>query len=186
VLMPPDAAPRLLQAPSAAHAAAKVTLDVVDYDEQGRIRFAGTGQADSIVMLYVDGAPAGGARVDAQGRWWLAPRLAVTPGEHRLRVDQIGKAGNVAARVELPFERAQLATQDVPLNRVVVQPQQSLWRIARRTYGRGVEYTVIYQANRSQIRDPNLIYPGQVFAIPKLAGTATGSTAQSGSASTSR
>jgi LysM repeat protein len=49
---------------------------------------------------------------------------------------------------------------------VVVQPGANLWRIARRAYGRGVRYTVIYAANRDQIRDPRLIFPGQVFAVP--------------------
>ncbi len=42
----------------------------------------------------------------------------------------------------------------------------SLWRISRKTLGHGVRYTLIYQANASQIRDPNLIYPGQVFVLP--------------------
>ncbi|HCR67353.1 MAG TPA: hypothetical protein DIW38_12725, partial [Oceanicaulis sp.] len=51
--------------------------------------------------------------------------------------------------------------------RVIVQPGNSLWRIARRLYGEGLQYTVIYEANRDQIRDPNLIYPGQVFSAPE-------------------
>ena len=42
----------------------------------------------------------------------------------------------------------------------------SLWRIARATLGEGIRYTVIYEANRERIRDPNLIYPGQIFSIP--------------------
>lgn len=42
----------------------------------------------------------------------------------------------------------------------------SLWRISRKTFGRGTRYTLIYAANASQIRDPNLIYPGQVFVLP--------------------
>jgi nucleoid-associated protein YgaU len=42
----------------------------------------------------------------------------------------------------------------------------SLWRISRLTYGAGTRYAVIYQANRAQIRNPNLIYPGQVFVVP--------------------
>ena len=49
---------------------------------------------------------------------------------------------------------------------VVIQPGNNLWRISRVIYGRGVEYTVIYQANREQIRDPDLIYPGQIFSTP--------------------
>lgn len=42
----------------------------------------------------------------------------------------------------------------------------SLWRISRRTYGEGEWYTLIYDANQDQIRDPDLIYPGQVLVLP--------------------
>ena len=44
----------------------------------------------------------------------------------------------------------------------------NLWRIARRHYGQGIRYTMIYDANRSQISDPNLIFPDQVFTLPVL------------------
>ncbi|MGX5776618.1 LysM peptidoglycan-binding domain-containing protein [Methylorubrum zatmanii] len=43
----------------------------------------------------------------------------------------------------------------------------SLWQISRRIYGKGNRYTVIYDANQEQIRDPDLIYPGQMFVLPK-------------------
>lgn len=52
------------------------------------------------------------------------------------------------------------------IGRVVIQPGNNLWRISRVIYGQGVQYTVIYQANKEQIRNPNLIYPGQIFATP--------------------
>ncbi|SFL24724.1 LysM peptidoglycan-binding domain-containing protein [Methylobacterium pseudosasicola] len=42
----------------------------------------------------------------------------------------------------------------------------NLWRISQRTYGRGERYTVIYDANQNQIRDPDRIYPGQIFILP--------------------
>ena len=42
----------------------------------------------------------------------------------------------------------------------------SLWRISRLAYGAGTRYAVLYRANREQIRNPNLIYPGQVFVLP--------------------
>ncbi|GEP08959.1 LysM peptidoglycan-binding domain-containing protein [Methylobacterium gnaphalii] len=48
----------------------------------------------------------------------------------------------------------------------------SLWQISRKSYGNGRRYTVIYEANRDQIRDPNLIYPGQIFVMPKDAPAA--------------
>lgn len=49
---------------------------------------------------------------------------------------------------------------------VTVQPGFSLWRIARETYGEGILYVKVFEANRDQIRDPDLIYPGQVFTVP--------------------
>jgi len=42
----------------------------------------------------------------------------------------------------------------------------SLWRLSQNNYGAGPRYAVIYKANRKQIRNPNLIYPGQIFVLP--------------------
>ncbi|MGY2051170.1 LysM peptidoglycan-binding domain-containing protein [Methylobacterium sp. JK268] len=51
----------------------------------------------------------------------------------------------------------------------------NLWSISRKAYGRGVRYTVIFGANQAQIRNPNRIYPGQVFVLPGEATQAAGS-----------
>ncbi len=53
--------------------------------------------------------------------------------------------------------------------KVVIQPGNNLWKLSRVIYGRGKNYTVIYQANKDQIRNPGRIYPGQIFAIPGAA-----------------
>jgi nucleoid-associated protein YgaU len=50
---------------------------------------------------------------------------------------------------------------------VTVQPGNTLWGISRRNYGEGILYMRIFEANRTQIRDPDLIYPGQVFTVPQ-------------------
>ncbi len=73
------------------------------------------------------------------------------------------------ARVESPFSRVAQADTGLSLREgsVVVQPGNSLWRIARRVYGEGMRYSVIYEANLGQIRDPDLIYPGQIFTLPE-------------------
>jgi nucleoid-associated protein YgaU len=47
-----------------------------------------------------------------------------------------------------------------------VSPGDSLWRLGRLNYGAGTRYAVIYKANREQIRNPNLIHPGQIFLLP--------------------
>lgn len=41
-----------------------------------------------------------------------------------------------------------------------------LWNIAKKFYGNGSKYTTIYNANQGKIKNPNLIYPGQVLTIP--------------------
>jgi len=168
VLTSPNAPSRLLQGPQTG-AERKLGVDIIDYDQQGAIRFSGNAPADALVRLYVDNASIGDAKADANGHWSLTPKGHVPEGQHRLRLDQLNAGGGVFARMELPFQRAVLSTKDVPEGRIVVQPQQSLWRIARQAYGEGIRYTDIYEANRDQIRDPNLIFPGQIFAVPPSA-----------------
>jgi hypothetical protein len=175
------AAPRLLQAPTAG---SEFGLDVLDYDDAGGVRFAGHAPAGSTVRLYVDNKAIGEALTTQARAWALVPAIAIAPGQHSLRVDQIGSRGQVLARVELPMMReaprgAPVVPGDPVVSRLVVQPGASLWRLARDTYGQGTRYTVIYQANRDQIRDPALIYPGQIFSLPPdtPAGLPPGTTA---------
>lgn len=47
-----------------------------------------------------------------------------------------------------------------------VQKGDSLWKIAKHFYGNGSDYKKIYDANSGSIKNPNLIYPGQILAIP--------------------
>jgi nucleoid-associated protein YgaU len=50
---------------------------------------------------------------------------------------------------------------------VIIRKGDNLWTISKRTYGQGTRYTTIYLANRDQIRNPDLILPGQVFVMPQ-------------------
>ncbi len=180
LLTPPAGMPLLLQAPASPESRPEsrgvkpgtrpLGLGIVDYDTHGAIRFAGSAPPGSAVRVYIDRRPAGDAVADEDGRWSLLPADPVAAGQHRLRIDQLKPSGAVAARVALPFDRVLLPEGAVMDGRVVVQPGQCLWRIARKAYGQGVRYTVIYLANRSQIRNPDLIYPGQVFAVPAAPG----------------
>ncbi len=52
---------------------------------------------------------------------------------------------------------------------VTVQPGFTLWGIAKENFGEGILYVQVFEANRDKIRDPDLIYPGQVFTIPSEA-----------------
>lgn len=58
---------------------------------------------------------------------------------------------------------------------VIIRKGDTLWQIARRVYGRGVTFSTIYNANIGQITDPDRIFPGQVFTVPR--STESGETA---------
>ncbi|MGI9511447.1 MAG: hypothetical protein ACR2OL_00975 [Anderseniella sp.] len=63
-------------------------------------------------------------------------------------------------------EGGQADTASPATGKVVIQPGNNLWQISRVIYGQGHQYTVIYDANKDQIRDPDRIYPGQIFETP--------------------
>jgi nucleoid-associated protein YgaU len=67
----------------------------------------------------------------------------------------------------LPDSGARPPAVVVPkITTTTVSRGDSLWRLSQLSYGAGTRYAVIYKANRAQIRNPNLIYPGQVFVLP--------------------
>jgi nucleoid-associated protein YgaU len=144
-----------------------VALDTVDYDDKGDVVFSGKAETGDRVQVYVDNKLVGKTVVDAQGRWILRPTVAVKPGVHDIRVDKVAETGKVLARIALPFVRAEPFTALPNQTVVIIQPGNNLWRIASRVYGDGLRYTDIFQANADQIRNPDLIYPGQVFGLPK-------------------
>ena len=204
VLTAPQQAPRVLQGPVGEGTAkpGQLGLGALDYDAHGDLQMSGTAAPNSTVRLYSDNRLIGEVHTDKEGRWTLlpgaipptvpgtAPGIAIAEGTHQLRLDQIGPNGKVAKRIELPFHRELIPTGDLATGRVIVQPGNNLWRLAYRAYGQGVRYTVIYQANHDQIRNPSLIYPGQVFAVPPTAPTGaptgSGGAVNPASSSTSR
>lgn len=140
-------------------------LQVIDYDDAGNLMLGGKGKPKALLRAYLDNGLIGEAFVPDDGNWRLKADRMVAPGTYRLRIDQITD-GKVAQRIELPFSRSEAVAKLPGDKLVIVQPGNSLWRIARRSYGEGQLFSVIYEANRDQIRDPDLIYPGQVFAVP--------------------
>jgi hypothetical protein len=145
----------------------KLALDVIDYSDKGPMVMAGRGPPGTNVEVYLDNQSVGRAAIGSDGTWTVNPDKPVAPGQYTVRVDQLGKDGRVSGRIEMPFTRGDTVQLAGGETQVVVQPGNSLWRIARRTYGAGMRFTVLYEANRDQIRDPDLIYPGQLFVVPK-------------------
>ncbi|MCE7026680.1 LysM peptidoglycan-binding domain-containing protein [Jiella avicenniae] len=88
---------------------------------------------------------------------------AVMPTAEADRPGDVAAAGK-SGRVPVLRQPALAASKS---SRVIIRKGDTLWRISRETYGAGRRYTVIYLANGDQIRNPDLIYPGQVFRMPE-------------------
>ncbi|ATG35976.1 LysM domain protein [Phaeobacter piscinae] len=172
--------------PSLAEAPETVALDTISYDAEGAVVLSGRVRSDAVVRAYLDNAAVADLPVDEEGRWsGVLPDVA--PGIYALRLDALDTDGKVLSRLETPFKREApevlqppveaaatgttapdaAPTGAKPLVRLVtVQEGDTLWAISRERYGDGLLYVRVFDANRQAIRDPDLIYPGQVFSVP--------------------
>ena len=141
------------------------TIDQIKYSSDGVAIIFGRCQSGMSVFVYLDNVLHTKVRPSDDGSWSV-DLGAVQPGVYTLRLDEVNNKGIVSSRIESPFKQE---TKDL-LDRmfedsITVQPGNSLWRIARRVYGRGILYVEIYKKNNDLIKNPNLIYPGQVFSL---------------------
>jgi nucleoid-associated protein YgaU len=151
-----------------------VALDTIGYSDQGDVQLAGRAQPDtSEVRVYLNNNAVISLPVDQEGRW-RGDLPNVDEGVYTLRVDELSRAGDVTSRVETPFKRESpevlaAATEGLsgPLSAVTVQKGDTLWAISRERYGDPLLYVKVFEANSGNIRDPDLIYPGQVFDLPE-------------------
>jgi len=161
-------------------------FDIVRVNPQGQAVLAGRAAPNAEVNAFDGAASIGRTRADARGEWVIVPEAPLVPGTHTLRLNALAsgaqeKPGEDQVTVNVPaaapptdgkLAAAVIAPLPVEPDRpmhelsLVVRRGSNLWRIARDTYGDGTRYTVIYGANRGQIGDPDLIYPGQIFTLP--------------------
>jgi nucleoid-associated protein YgaU len=95
-----------------------------------------------------------------------APEMKIATAEPRPAVPPLAAAPPIFGN-ERQIAAADPAAKAVKkAGRVIVQPGNTLWRLSRVIYGKGRDYVTIAEANRDIVRDPSLIFPGQVIAIP--------------------
>ena len=141
-----------------------LTIDAIDYDRSGNVILSGRAEPGSVVQIFANGQPVEQTQTDDRGMWSVSGSLA--PGRYTLQIVQLGPDRRPLYAIEVPFEQARQEDIVFRDGNVIVQPGNNLWVIARKAYGDGFQYTVIYEANEDQIRDPDLIYPGQIFRVP--------------------
>ncbi|MFC3616706.1 LysM peptidoglycan-binding domain-containing protein [Lutimaribacter marinistellae] len=156
----------------------QVALDTIGYSDEGEVNLSGRAQSGSTVRVYVDNRAVSDIPAGLDGEW-RADVPGIDPGIYTLRLDEIDAAGAVVSRIETPFKReppeallvpvseAGVAAGTAAIQAVTVQHGDTLWAISRERYGEGVLYVKVFEANRGDIRDPDLIYPGQIFTLPE-------------------
>jgi hypothetical protein len=194
-LMTPDKPSVVLSKPAATTAASTpgstpgstppggaVMVDAVETEAGGKLFVSGRSSPRAAVRLYLNDSYQASTTAAANGRFaFTTVNEGIRPGSgYRVRLDEVDPgSGAIRSRAEVPFEAASLANSPAAsagspaavttpkASTAIVSRGDSLWRISRAAYGDGARYTVIYDANHNQIRNPDRIYPGQVFVLPE-------------------
>jgi len=154
----------------------QLALDSIAYDPFGNVTVGGRSSPSGLVRFYVNNEAISAEKTNKEG-YWETDLSDIVPGTYTLRIDQLSLKGDVISRLESPFKRedreklAKLiapSTSPARINIITVQPGNTLWAIARKRYGDGLLYVRVFEANRDKIKDPDLIYPGQLFDLPDL------------------
>jgi len=155
-----------------------VALDAITYDPTGEVQLSGRAVGDGAVQIYLDNQPVTTSPVTEGGDWQIdLPNIDT--GVYTLRIDEVDEDGDVVSRLETPFKReeaedvaavlAEETSQDgFEVAVKTVQPGATLWAIAEENLGDGIFYVEVFEANSDLIKDPDLIYPGQIFRIPEM------------------
>jgi hypothetical protein len=167
------------------------SFDAVSADEEGMLFAAGKGPAGWNIVLQNAAQTLGETKANNDGEWLLALERPLEPGDYVLSLLAQGPPGQpsvagkrtfaltVAPRRKIaaapPRQMAapsstatqvQQAAAAEAANMTKVKRGDSLWSLAHRHLGSGERYPEIYSANKSQIKNPNLIYPDQQFTVP--------------------
>ena len=152
-----------------------VSIDAINYDAAGEVALTGRSSGQSSVRVYLDNQPILDVNIASDGQW-RADLPEIDTGTYTLRVDELDAEGTVVSRAETPFRREPVeaiqaldtgaSAERAAVALITVQPGNTLWGIARDKYGEGLLYVRVFEANAGRIRDPDLIYPGQIFTVP--------------------
>ena len=184
---------RTLATPAAV-SGARVSIQSVEADAPDGLVAKGSAEAHTTLRLYLNQADIAEATTQSDGRWSLTIKSGISPGGYVIQADAINPGGaTVVASASTPFEYpepAAAAPSSVtpiaasvtappspapsPADPVVASVQtkrvatgHTLWALSQSYYGDPTRYPAIVEANRAQIHNPNLIYPGEVFVVPK-------------------
>lgn len=120
----------------------------------------------------------GGIKVPTcyKGKWYTVTKVQTNMGTEEALIKELyswvaliylEKKGATSGATTASVSTERAATTAPKTTTYTVKSGDTLWGIAKKYYGNGAQYTRIYEANKDKIKNPNLIYVGQVFTIPQ-------------------
>ena len=144
-----------------------ITLDVLSYSPPGLIILSGRTISNTEIEILKSAEVLGKTKSNENGVWkFIINKNDYANEEISIKTTISGETLIITydqAEIRKRFRNTNFEFYD---DRIIVQKGNSLWRIARKTLGGGIFYTEIYKNNLAKIKNPNIIYPGQVFNIP--------------------
>ena len=129
-------------------------------------------------QLILSGIATGGAQVNAgfsgketsstkilNNSWSLTIPGKLISGKQKVFAVIIGKDGKILSKNSINITGSIIKDANGKTF-VVVQKGDALWNIAYNRLGLGIRYTDIVELNKEKIKNPNLIYPKQLFILP--------------------
>ncbi|MBS91882.1 MAG: hypothetical protein CMM95_02370 [Rickettsiales bacterium] len=140
-----------------------ISLDIVEYSSNEKLILKGRANPDADIKIFLSGDLVGNTISDNKGYWEFISDV-IKFNEYDLKLVTLIR--NEETIIKIPIFSEIIDRSMLVEKKVIVKNGNSLWRIARKTMGGGIFYSEIYKNNLEKIKDPNLIYPGQVFNIP--------------------
>ena len=141
------------------------------WQDETKLSIGGQSRGGVRVTVSANGTFFGDALVLADGSWQVTGQVDKNRNTHRLEFVLVDNAGQAVARYMLPVRARDLQKGLDGSQLVIVNKGDALWRIAYRSFGKGVRYIDIVRKNTGDIDNPDLIYPNQIFALPKSGAT---------------
>jgi nucleoid-associated protein YgaU len=183
---------RTLATPSSVNGS-RVAIQSVEADAVGGLVAKGSAEPNATVRLYLNQADLAEAKTQSDGHWSLTIQHGMSPGGYVMRADEIGHGdASVVASADTPFDYPEAAAPASPAAQIPASTSagqssasspadpvvgsiqtkrvvtgHTLWALSQSYYGDPTRYPAIVEANRAQIHNPNVIFPGQVFVVPK-------------------
>ena len=163
---PDDVAEKSIADAAPTNTVAQIGPRSMVWQDETKLTIGGHSRGGVRVTVSINGTFFGEALVLADGGWRVTGKVDNSRSTHHLEFLLVDNVGQAVARYLFPLRARDLRKGLDGSQLVVVNKGDALWRIAYRSFGKGVRYIDIVRKNTGDIDNPDLIYPNQIFALP--------------------